>query len=312
MFLRLYLLDGLLLGEMLAMIRSTRFAAIVMVLVLAILSGCSDGKKTDSGNANLGGGGNTIVATVSGIIRDCVNGQPIANAEIELVASSRTRSSLPKVATDLLGRFSILNVPRGEYVAHCTKLNQSHKVVDVATSVVDKIKALSVTMVPSSVTTPTIIDVAWPPPGIRVGQTAPFSGSATSGGQSLTVFWTVQPLVAGGAIIGTVSADGLFTATTTGVGIVQAQIGPTTATAQITVKDNTSAGGITGIATDSSGRPVAGASVAAAGSQVTSAQDGTFSFADVAPGTYTVAAGSGSALAVVVVNSVAVVQVQAQ
>ena len=254
----------------------------------------------------------TITGMISGIIRDSVTKQPVAFAQVSVLDAS-SRGTIAQVMADAVGRFSLTNVPQGDYKVRFEK-PASHGIVDVIAQVKDKIKNLSVTMIPAAVTPPTNIDLVFPPPGIKVGQTAQFGGSATSGGQILTVFWTVQPAVAGGTIIGTISADGLFVATTPGVGIVQAQIGQTTATAQITVKDNATVGGIFGIVTDSNNAPVAGATVRCSAGTITTSDDGLFVFPSVAAGSYTITAQSagatGSAAAEVSVNSVPTVNVQ--
>lgn len=257
-----------------------------------------------------------LSSRVTGVVRDSASGAPLRDVKVTALPAARGASAgrAPSPAvTDAEGRYAMTNLADGNYNFRFEMADQTYQAVEVALNVAGTVKSLSVTMIPASIPPPASISLTFPPPGTRVGRTAKFTGTASSGGRDLAVFWTVAPKD-GGPMIGRVNADGLFTATSPGVGIVKAQIGPTTATAQITVLDNITAGGIFGVVVDGQGGPVAGASVSGAAGTATTAVDGTFTLPDVSPGTYDVTAAkgglSGGASAAVEANKVAAVQIQ--
>ncbi len=234
----------------------------MILALLPLTNGCTGGPV-----------GALVGALVCGIVRDALTNKPIAGVTVNVGDT--------QVVTDENGYYAVSNLPTGTYTFHFALHSFSYRAVDVSVNVTGALNNMSITLVPNTVPPPTNISLTLPPPGIHVGQVAQFQGTAESEGKPLNVFWTVQPSTPSSALIGYITADGRFIATTTGEGYIQAQIGQT-------------AGGIYGVVTRNDGAPVAGATVIIAAHTTFSDSDGTFILPELAPDTYTVTATSGS------------------
>jgi len=131
---------------------------------------------------------------------------------------------------------------------------------------------------------------------LEVGQTFPFQAQGSGG---LKPFWLVR------GPLGRVKADGLFTATQSGNGRVEAHLGPAQAAAPVSVMEALSPppwGTVVGRVAEADGAGVAGATVRLGSLTRVTASDGTYTLADVPAGRHTLTAEKGERTASVTVE----------
>ena len=234
---------------------------------------------------------------VSGIVRDARTNAPIPQTKVKVTL---TGGETKEGVTGTDGGFTLGDLKSGDYQFVFDALGYKQLTIDLA--VTGTIDSLSVTLLPTDITT-TNISITAAPPTVQLGKTAQYTAEGSSGGTPLTVFWTVED-----PTVGVVNAAGKFTPLKPGTTKVYAQLGPTRFSAQVTVTDNQAAGAVFGIVTAGTNHePVSGVTVKLGSQTVTSAPDGTFTFEEVAPGAFTVT-GTKGALAGTVAGAVTVNQ----
>ena len=228
-------------------------------------------------------------AFVSGIVRDAKTNQPIPNTKVSVKLVGAADSTAQQLTSGPDGGFTATKLAGGNYEFKFSAPGTAYHPLQIDVSVTGTIDSLSVTLLPTDITT-TNINLTAAPPTVQLGKTAQYTADGTSGGTPLTVFWTVAD-----PAVGEVNAAGKFTPLKPGTTTVYARLGPTKFSARITVTENLTAGALFGIVTSGANHePVGGVTVTAAGKTVQTAADGTFTVEDVTPGSHTVAGHKGS------------------
>jgi len=228
-------------------------------------------------------------AFVSGLVRDAKTNQPIPNTKVSVKLVGAADSTAQQLTSGPDGGFTATKLAGGDYEFKFSAPGTAYHPLQIDVSVTGTIDSLSVTLLPTDITT-TNINLTAAPPTVQLGKTAQYTADGTSGGTPLTVFWTVAD-----PAVGEVNAAGKFTPLKPGTTTVYARLGPTKFSARITVTENLTAGALFGIVTSGANHePVGGVTVTAAGKTVQTAADGTFTVEDVTPGSHTVAGHKGS------------------
>ncbi|NCO95896.1 MAG: hypothetical protein COZ06_00625 [Armatimonadetes bacterium CG_4_10_14_3_um_filter_66_18] len=229
--------------------------------------------------------------TVSGRVLDATSEETgVGGAEVLITEQSRAaRQGSKRDVTDADGYYVVEEVQPGKCMMEIRlPADSRYNTLQIEIEVPGDRPTTSVwvRLLGKDVPEPTSVTISPKSPSVQAGQTLQFTAVVAPNPQMKVTHVTL--LVQGD--IGTINAQGLFTATKPGTGSVVALVGTATDSTTVTVTPQPTTGTITGRVADEHSLPLAGATVQANGTQVTTAADGTYTITNLSPGWYSLTA----------------------
>ena len=251
------------------------------------------------GGCGGGGGGGTVtpappqpqIVTVAGRVVDATTETGVPGAAVSLTEQSKMTGASRQVVkhdeTDAEGYYAIEEVQPGQATLAVELPDGSYQRMEIQIVVPGDRPTASVyiRLVPRDVTQPTSVSLTPENPSVQVGSTLQFTAHVQPAESGVSAFFAVQ------GDLGTINAEGLFTAMKPGAGTVTAHAGSASDSTTVTVTSPPpTKGAITGVVTAQADRPVEAATIRADGAEVSTSADGSYTITDLSPGSYTVTA----------------------
>jgi hypothetical protein len=247
---------------------------VLIVSFILSLIGCGGGG---------GGGGSTSTMIVVKVI-DAKTDAVISGANITLTPTTGTAVT---GKTDALGQFTNNDYPAGTSTVSVVDPKNAYKSFSMQINMPEGLSSYTVTLrlIPTGSTVPDTITLSPENPKLHVGDKQQFTATI-SPNNGLKPSWTFF------GEVGTITANGLFTATALGTGTVIVQIGDIYATTLVTVEESgvtPTTGNVTGIVSDGSSA-LPGVTITLGSKSTTSNSIGYYSFTGVTPGSHAISA----------------------
>jgi hypothetical protein len=269
---------------------SLPFRLLVLAPLGACLLGCGGG----------GGGGTSPVipppptsqgVTVSGRVVDAgAEEKGVPNAEVTIRPVSKSpalsRDDAKRAVTNTEGYYAVEDVQPGKATLTIQLPDGSYQALEMLIDVPGDRPTASVyvKLIPRDVPPPTTVTLSPKNPSVQAGSTLQFTAQV-SPASGMTPFFSVQ------GDVGTINAQGLFTATKPGAATVQANVGNVSEGTTVTVTPAPpTTGAITGLVIDNDSLPLAGVTVRTDGRETTTSADGSYTLSQLSAGSYTLTA----------------------
>lgn len=246
----------------------------ILIITVFSLVGCGGG----------GGGGGSTSTVLRLKLVDAITDTAISGASVTLTP---TAGAVVNGVTDTSGQYNASDYTPGESAISITDPKNIYQPFQTQIDMPEGLSSYSVTLrlIPTSSPIPDTITLAPKNPTFNIGDKQQFTATITPN-SGLKPSWTIF------GSIGTLTSNGLFTATTLGTGTVTVQIGSLYASTLVTVKESgvtPKTGNVSGTIIDGSS-PLYGANISLGSSSTTSDSNGNYSFTNVSPGVHAISA----------------------